>query len=189
MTFKNSDLRYGLVSKFLHWAIFLLILNQFVAAAAMMNTPEGETTAGFTQGTLYEWHKSMGLVILLLALVRVFWRRTTPLPEWAPNLVSGEKRAIHWTERLLYFCMLFMPVTGFVFVMAGNYGVKFLDRWRLPNPIGAHETLAAIAEWSHWYGVWLLGAALLMHWGIGIRHHWTHRDRYLHRMLPFTHQR
>jgi cytochrome b561 len=186
---KNSDCRYGSVSKFLHWTVFFLILNQFIAAAAMMNTPDGETTAGFTQGGLYEWHKSIGLVVLMLAIVRVIWRRTTPLPDWAPNLGDGEKRAIEWTERLLYLCMFLMPLSGFIFVMAGNYGVKFFGRWPLPNIVGAHDGLASVAEWSHWSGVWLLVAALLMHWGIAIRHQWIHRDRYVHRMLPFTHQR
>jgi len=71
---KNSAVRYGFVSKFLHWAIFLLILNQFVVAAAMLTTPDYETTAGFTQGTLYNWHKSIGLIVLALAVLRYIWQ-------------------------------------------------------------------------------------------------------------------
>ena len=89
---KNSPARYGFVTKALHWTVFVLILNQFVVAAMMLNTPQGQTTAGFTQGTLYNWHKSIGLVVLLVALARYIWRRTTPLPDWAPNLSDGEKR-------------------------------------------------------------------------------------------------
>ncbi len=59
-----SASRYGVVTKILHWTVFVLILNQFVATA-MRNTPEGETTAGFTQGALCQWHKSVGLVVLV----------------------------------------------------------------------------------------------------------------------------
>ena len=88
---QNTPTRYGLVSKALHWMVFLLILNQFVVAAAMMNTPQDETFAGFTPGGLYNWHKSIGLVALAAALLRFIWRASTPLPDWAPNVSDGEK--------------------------------------------------------------------------------------------------
>ena len=97
----NTDTRYGPVTKALHWLLFLLLLNQFVVAAVMLNTPDGGTTAGFTQGTLYEWHKSIGLVALAAAAVRYLWRRTTPLPDWAPNLTDAENTVIRFIERAL----------------------------------------------------------------------------------------
>jgi len=180
--------RYGRITKLLHWTVFVLMLNQFVVAAAMLNTPSDETTAGFSQGTLYNWHKSIGLVLLAVAVLRYFWRRTGTLPDWAPNLSPGEKRAIHWIERTLYVCMFVMPLSGFVFVMAGGYGVKFFSVWDLPNFIGKNPTAAGIAEWTHELFAGLLVVALAAHWGVGIRHQLLHRDRYLHRMLPFTHQ-
>jgi cytochrome b561 len=184
----NSDAHYGRVTKALHWTVFLLILNQFVVAAMMLTTPQDETTWGFSPGTLYNWHKSTGLVALALALLRYIWRQAATLPDWAPNLSVGEKRAIHWIERTLYVCMFLMPISGFVFVMAGDYGVEFFGQWTLPNFIGKNATVAPIAEWTHTITACLLVATLFAHWGLGIRHQWVHRDRYLHRMLPFTHQ-
>jgi cytochrome b561 len=122
---KNSPARYGFVTKLLHWTLFLLILNQFVVAAAMLSTqPEG-TWAGFTPGGLYNWHKSIGLVALAAAIVRYIWRQRTPLPDWAPNLNDREKRAIHWIERP---CTLHVSDADqrYIFVMAvGGYGVLF----------------------------------------------------------------
>jgi len=186
---KNSATRYGWVTKSLHWALFLLILNQFVVAAAMLNTPAEETWGGFTPGGLYNWHKSIGLVALAAAMVRYLWRRGTPLPDWAPNLSDREKGVIHWIERTLYGCMFLMPLSGYVFVMAGGYGVLFFGLWNLPNPIGKDAGIARVAELTHITTACLLTAALFAHWGVGLRHHLIHRDRYLHRMLPFTHQR
>jgi cytochrome b561 len=186
---KNSPIRYGFVTKALHWTVFVLILNQFVVAAMMLNTPQGQTTAGFTQGTLYNWHKSIGLVVLLVALARYIWRKATPLPDWAPNLSDGEKRTLSWIEPTLYLCMFLMPVSGYVFVMTGGYGVNFFGVWHMPNLLGKHPVIAPIAEWTHKLTAVLLFVALLAHWTLGIRHHWVHRDRYLHRMLPFTHQK
>ena len=49
---RNSQTRYGVVTKIFHWTIFLIFLNQFIVAIAMINTPVGQTTAGFTQGAL-----------------------------------------------------------------------------------------------------------------------------------------
>ena len=73
--------------------------------------------------------------------------------------------------------------------MAGNFGVKFFGLWDLPNVIGENAGVAAVAEWTHIATACLLAVALFAHWGVGLRHHRIHRDRYLHRMLPFTHQR
>lgn len=185
----NTDTRYGPVTKTLHWVLFLLLLSQFAAATAMLNTPAGETTAGFTQGTLYEWHKSIGLVVLVAALFRYLWRRMTPLPDWAPNLTDVEKRAIHAVERALYACMFLMPVSGFLFVMAGGFGVLLFGRWQLPNIIGKHPVLASTAELTHEVAAVLLALTLFAHWAVILRHQKLHKDRYLHRMLPFTHQR
>ena len=46
----NTNARYGLVTKTLHWGVFLLMLNQFIVATAMFHTEPGETTFGYTQG-------------------------------------------------------------------------------------------------------------------------------------------
>ena len=185
----NTDARYGLVTKTLHWVVFLLLLNQFVVATAMLHTASDETTLGFTQGGLYEWHKSIGLVALAFAVLRYGWRKATPLPDWAPNLSPGEQRAIHQIERALYGCMFLMPLSGFVFVMAGGFGVKLFDVWALPNPIGEHSAVARVAQLTHESAATVLVLALLAHWGLIVRHQRLYKDRYVHRMLPFTHQR
>jgi cytochrome b561 len=188
MQLKNSRKRYGLITKFFHWTIFVLFLNQFIVAYAMLTTPQGDTTLGYTQGTLYNWHKSIGLIILGVALLRYTWRKTTPLPGWAPHLSDGEKRLIHWIERILYLCMFLMPLSGFVFVMTGGYGVHFFSRWHLPNFLGENATSALIAQWTHRLTAWAIVLTLFAHWGLGIRHQSVYKDRYLQRMLPFTHQ-
>jgi cytochrome b561 len=185
---KNSDARYGLVAKSLHWLVFLLILNQFSIAAAMLNVPQGETLAGFTAGTLYNWHKSIGLITFAVVIVRFVWRKATWLPEWAPNLSNAEKRAISWIEHTLYVAMFLMPISGFVFVMAGDYGVNFFSRWELPRFIAPNTTMAAVAQRTHHVTAILLAVGLLAHWAVVARHQGLHRDRYVHRMLPFTHQ-
>jgi cytochrome b561 len=185
---KNTDARYGLVAKSLHWLVFLLIVNQFAVATAMLNVPAGETLAGFSGGALYNWHKSIGLIAFVAAFLRLIWRKATDLPEWAPNLSLAERQAIAWIERVLYTSMFLMPLSGFVFVTAGDFGVNFFSRWEMPRFIEPNSTAAAIAQRTHEITAGLLAMGLLAHWILIARHQWTHADRYLQRMLPFTHQ-
>jgi cytochrome b561 len=182
----NSPTGFGAVSKFFHWAVFLLFVYEYVVANMMLRVKQGDTLLGFTQGTLYNWHKSIGLVLLLLALLRITWRKTVALPDWAPTLTPAERTMSEWTETVLYWCMFLMPVSGYLFVMAGGFGVKLFGMFDLPNPIGTHKTLASAARSVHVltsYGVVL---AVGLHFGSGLRHHVLERDGFLRRMLPFT---
>jgi cytochrome b561 len=185
---KNTDTRYGAVTKVLHWAVFAAFVNQFVVAWAMLHTEEWDTTLGFTRDGLYEWHKSIGLVVFVLACVRYLWRRTASLPDWAPNLSGAETRAIHLIERLLYGCMFLMPISGFVFVMTGGYPIRFLGVRDLPQLLPLHSGVSRVAQWTHAVTAALIGVTLVAHWLVVARHQLRHRDRYVHRMLPFTHQ-
>jgi cytochrome b561 len=185
----NTDSRYGTVTKLLHWAVFALLIHQFVLAALMLSTEEWETTAGFTQAALYEWHKSMGVVVFAVVLVRFVWRKATTLPAWAPNLSAGERRAIFVVERVLYACMFLMPLSGFLFVMAGNFPLNFFGFGEMPNIVGEHRLLSRAAEWTHYVIAFVLPLAFLAHLMIVFFHEQEHRDGYVRRMLPFTHQR
>ncbi|HCB14247.1 MAG TPA: cytochrome B, partial [Gammaproteobacteria bacterium] len=136
MPLKNSADRYGSVTRFLHWAVFVLFVCQYVGANIMTNLARDKTLFGLTQGDYYNWHKSIGLVLLGLALARLIWRKTTPLPDWAPVLSPAERVFSHWNEVRLYWCMFLLPLSGYLFVMAGGFGVKLFGLYDLPNPIG-----------------------------------------------------
>jgi cytochrome b561 len=153
----------------------------------MMNIERNETAlGGFSQGTLYNWHKSIGLIILLIVLLRFTWRKTTRLPNWAETLTKMEQTLVHWYERVLYAAMFVMPISGYLYVMAGGYGVHFLSRVHLPNPIPLSETVATAARWTHIATGWLILAALAIHVGLVLKHQLIQRDGLLRRMLPFT---
>lgn len=188
MQFFNSSTRYGVVTKVFHWTVFLLFLYQYVVANIMLRISQSETFLGFTQGVLYNWHKSIGLVVLLVVLLRLTWRRTTRLPDWAESLSEWEKNASHWIENTLYVAMFVMPISGYLFVMSGDYGVMLFGRIALPNPIGKIETMAEITRWLHIITGWVILITLVCHVGLGLKHQLINRDRFLNRMLPFTHQ-
>ena len=137
MALHNTSDGYGALTKSLHWLVVALFAFQFAAANIMLRLDDNATAMGMGQSTYYNWHKSIGLVALVVAVVRVLARRRGQLPDWAPTLSERERAFIHRAEQVLYAAMFVMPVSGFLYVMAGGYGVNLFGVWELPNPIGA----------------------------------------------------
>jgi cytochrome b561-like protein len=104
-------------------------------------------------------HVVLGLSIIVLALVRMSWRRTTPLPPWAEHLSAGERRLEGRLEKLLLALLVVVPATGLL-VAAG-------DDW-LPVHVTAQL---------------LFPAAIAAHAGLVPKHTVVRRNRHLARML------
>jgi cytochrome b561 len=110
--------------------------------------------------TLPEWHVLLGLAIIALGLVRLLWRRTTPLPPWAPGLGPAGRRIEAGVEKVLLALLLAVPGTGLLLALGE-------DDW-LPLHIAAHVAL---------FG------ALGVHVGLVLWHTVVRRERHLARML------
>ncbi|WP_439580473.1 cytochrome b [Elioraea sp.] len=175
---------YGSVTKTLHWVVVALFAAQYASALTMTRMGDGVRAAGLSRDDLYNWHKTLGLVALAVAIGRLAARHVGELPEWAPSLSPAERHFVHRAEQVLYAAMLIMPVSGFVYVMAGDYGVAFAGVVELANPIGRSETLAAVARVVHIGAAIVLAAALAGHVGLVLRHTLVRRDGLVWRMLP-----
>ena len=185
MALLNGATRFGAVSKFFHWAVFLLFVNQYVTGVLMMRMQRGHQVLGFAQGDYYTWHKSVGLVVLALVLLRITWRKTTRLPDWPATLLPWEQSCMKWTERVLYLCMLVMPISGYVFTLAGGYNFKLFGLVALPQLIAKNATVATAAEFAHAATAYVIIAAVSLHLGLAMKRHLVEKDGFLHRMLPF----
>jgi cytochrome b561 len=110
--------------------------------------------------SLPELHVLLGLSLLLLAAVRILWRRTTPLPPWAEHLSAGERRLEGLLEKVLLALLVVVPASGLLLVAAG-------DDW-LPVHVAAQISfLVAIAA----------------HVALVLSHTVVRRNRHLARML------
>lgn len=184
MALSNSSERYGTFTKLFHWLIVCLFAWQYVSGKIMLGMERGTQLAGLDQNAYFNWHKSIGLVALAIAILRIINRSMGQLPAWAPTLGSGEKIYIHWAEKLLYLAMFVMPISGYLYVMAGGYGVLLFAEWKLPNPIGEHDWLEFSARWVHFVSSYVLAAVVLGHVLLVLRHQLFVRDGLLSRMLP-----
>ena len=116
--------------------------------------------AGAEGLSLPELHIGLGLLIILLAVVRTLWRRSTPLPPWAEHLSAGERRLAALLEKLLLALLFVVPATGLLLVVAG-------DDWVFVHVAAQIAFLATIAG----------------HVGLVLRHTVLRRNRHLARML------
>ena len=65
-------------------------------------------------------HVLLGVTILILAVVRLSWRRRSSLPPWAEGLSALERTIAHWTERTLYLLLFVIPLTGLWLVLVSD---------------------------------------------------------------------
>ncbi len=184
MALLNTHDAYGGLTKTFHWITVGLFAFQLLSALIMLRLDDDGTVIGVGRDSWYNWHKSLGLVALLVAIGRLWARRAGELPAWAPTLTETEKRLVHRAEQLLYIAMFLMPLSGFVFTMAAGYGVQFAGLFALPNPIGRSELLGEAARILHVGCAIALGLALTAHLGVVLRHTLLLRDGLLRRMLP-----
>jgi cytochrome b561 len=184
MSLVNTKDGYGALTKIFHWTIVALFAFQFAAAHIMLRIGPEQTALGIGQATYYNWHKSIGLFALAVAVLRLLARKCGRMPDWAPTLGARERSFVHRSEQALYAVMFAMPVSGYLYVMAGGYGVSLFGVVELANPIGENASLATVARWTHIACGYLLLLALVGHVGLVLRHQLLLKDRLLDRMLP-----
>ena len=180
MNLKNTADRWGSVSQLLHWTIAVLILGIGVVGLLM-----GELPRSPKYFWVYTMHKSLGLTVLALVLVRIGWR----LYAGAPAPVAGTPR---WQVRLssaihgaLYLLILAMPMSGWLYDSAsGLRPLRWFGQVQVPKLAAPDEALAASAHGTHQWLFWLLVALVIGHAGAALYHHFIQRDSTLARMLP-----
>ena len=169
---------YTATAKVLHWAMALLVFGML--ASGLIMEEMGFSPLKFQ---IIQTHKSIGLVVLMLLVMRLSWRLTHPAPMLPEGLPQWQKMAAHGTHALLYALMLFMPVSGWLMSDAAGYHPTLFG---LPVPLMLAEPNR---EWArflgdvHEWGGNLLIALLVMHIGAALMHAWR-KDGLMGRMLP-----
>jgi cytochrome b561 len=179
MGLRNTTRVWGSVAKSFHWIIAALIFTQF----ALGWTAE-EWHRSPTKVDLFVWHKSIGILILTLVVLRVIWRLTGRVPELPPDMSPLERRLAAASHALLYVVILAMPLSGWVINSAANFPLKLFWLVPLPDITAPSKDLQELAENVHLTLFWTLAALLTLHVAAAFRHHFVKHDDVLLRMLP-----
>lgn len=181
----NTRETYGLVAQVLHWVTAALILTLLPLGLYMDGLPQGTAEAVLEKSWWYSLHKTLGVLLFLVALVRVGWALSQPHPRplnAARKLESLAAQSVHW---MLYGAILCMPLTGWLHHSASEgfapiWWPFFQDLPLVPK----NPQLAEVFGTAHFFTGILLGLALALHVAGALKHAVIDRDATLRRMLP-----
>ena len=171
---------YGRVAKALHWLVVVALAAQFAVGYLLDVGGQGrgrgrgrgsgpgrgrgrggeDLLAAIGEDAVLTVHVVLGATILVLAVVRLLWRRRVGLPPWAPTLSAVERRVEHRVEQVLYVVLFAIPLTGFAVVATDGDAIGL--------HIGTHVVFFV---------------AFAVHVGLVLKHQLLHRDQLLRRML------
>ncbi|WP_282604216.1 cytochrome b/b6 domain-containing protein [Pelagibius sp. Alg239-R121] len=181
----NTRETYGLVAQLLHWVTAGLILTLLPLGLYMEGLPQGSAEAVLQKSWWYSLHKTLGVLLFLVALVRVAWALVQPHPRplnAERTLESLAAQSVHW---MLYGAILCMPLTGWLHHSASEgfapiWWPFFQDLPLVPK----NPQLAGIFGTAHVFTGILLGLALALHVAGALKHAVIDRDSTLRRMIP-----
>lgn len=177
MSIRNTNFRYGSVSRFFHWAIFLLVFCMLIVGYF------AEDISKPLRGGVINIHKLIGLLILALMVLRALWACTNvkPLP------VAGTLFWQRWAERAvhysLYAVLFIIPISGWVMTVAKGHP-PMLGSIAFNLPIAENRPLSELGFTIHSWVAALLIGLVCIHLFAALYHHYLKNDDVLKRMLP-----
>lgn len=172
--------RYTRTAIGLHWLIAILVLAMIGFGWWMQTIPKSPPGL---RAEAFNLHKSIGMSVLLLMLLRVFWRAINPPPGFPP-MPRWQARAARAVHLLLYLCLIVQPLSGYLGSAYSGYPVKFfgltLPAWA-PRDAAVKDAMSVV----HLANSWVLVAALLLHLGGSFKHAFIDRDGSFRRMWPW----
>ncbi len=179
MTLKNVE-RWGAVSQTFHWLIVLLILAIATVGLVMVDLPK--TPKYFW---VYTLHKSLGITVLILAVLRLGWRLYAGAPPAVPGTPRWQERVASVTHWLLYALIFAMPLSGWLYDSSSGlrpfrwFGLFLVPKLSPPNP-----SLRELSHDTHETLFWVLVCLVALHAVAALHHHLVQNDATLVRMLP-----
>jgi len=171
----NSRTQFALLSRILHWLMAAMLLAMLFIGVAMV------ASLG-DYHRLVAIHRPLGIMILILAVIRLVNRKFTTLPPFLPTMSQRERWFATMSERVLYALMLALPLVGWGMLSAGHYPIVMFGSAHLPPILPANPTLFAVLRKTHTVLAYLLFITFLAHLGTVLFHTLIIRDRILNRM-------
>jgi cytochrome b561 len=166
----NTPIRFSLALRALHWLMALMILTMLFVGVGMMST------ASDARRWLYELHKPLGILILLLAAIRLIVRLVTKAPPLPADMPAIQKLAAHASHVLLYVLMFALPLIGWAMLSAGGYPISLFGSIHLPPIVSQSAPLYALLHAVHVTLALLLFGVVLAHLGAALLHGLIRRD-------------
>lgn len=177
---KSDVNHWGSLAKFFHWATVVLILVQGTIGLVMVELPKRPSAI-----PVYSFHKSLGMTILAVAVLRLLWRAFDPRPAPPAGMPAWQTLAARYGHALLYVLVFAVPLSGWWFdSTTGLRPLYWFGLFHIPPLGGADPTYKNFAAETHESLFWLLMLVAAGHAVAAIWHQWIDRDDVLRRMWP-----
>ncbi|MBP2170920.1 cytochrome b561 [Erwinia toletana] len=179
MPFRNTPTRFGWLSITLHWLVALAVYGMFALGLWMV-------TLGYYDNWYHqapELHKSIGMVLFAVMILRLIWRFVSPPPKPLSSysrLVRISAIAAHLLLYLLLFAILF---TGYLISTAEGKPIEVFGLIAVPATFAGNAQQADLAGDIHLYLAWSVVIISVLHGLAALKHHFIDRDITLKRML------
>lgn len=176
---KGEMLSYTKGSKVLHWLIAVVVILMLAVSFFLDDLPKAYAPLAFTV------HKSFGLSILALVLLRLFWLHYAGRPTLPKSVPAWERFLAKLVQYGLYVCLLLQPICGWIMSMAANRVPRFFGMFPLPLPgIPEDKNLAHFMANCHTVIAYVLISLIIVHIAAALKHHYIDKDGVLRSMLP-----
>ena len=176
----TDTVSYDPTLRMIHWITALLFIAAMLIGLYCGLQPPGTSP----RRELLELHKSLGITILALAILRLVVRAATTVPpepgSFGP-MVRLASKLNHWT---LYIILFAMPVTGYLFSSAGGYSLKYFGTFSWPRLFAGRREVAHAGELAHETLAYVVYAAVALHIAATLWHVLIKKDETLARMWP-----
>ena len=170
---------YSGFAKLLHWIIAACVLFIIPAGITMDNLPDGDL-----KNALYTLHRSTGVLVLVLMVIRLAYRLINGVPAPEPTLTSWQRIVSHVVHLSLYALLIAQPIIGWVATSAYGAQISVFGLFTLPAIVGKDEALSKPLFVVHELIGFVVAGLLIMHIGAALYHYFIQRDGVLQRMLP-----
>lgn len=178
MRLGNRPDGFGPVTRLLHWGMAAGILGMLAFGLTLVRMKMSLATVW-----LFGLHKSVGLTLLALALLRLVWHRISPPPGPLGGVPPAQLALARWAHRVLYALMLAVPLSGWAGSAATGIDVVLFNTWTLPPILPPSEAAAKALLLLHHWLTWALMAVLVLHVAGALKRSVIGRDGTLRRMV------
>ena len=186
---RNHTQHYNGIAICLHWVVAILILVMLAVGTYMVELDESDPI----RYSLTQWHKSFGVIALLLITLRIVWRLTHSPPALPDHLRPWEKRVAAVAHVLLYLLILAIPISGWIFVSSSPLDLPTVLFNRIPWPhlppfdkLPEKDHISQLFGEIHALAGYALMLLLVAHIGAALRHRFVLHDGVMERMTPKT---
>ena len=172
--------RYTKVAIVLHWLIGLCIIGELALGLWMVELPKSPPGI---RAEYFNLHKSIGLVLIALIAIRIYWRATHTPPALPATIVAWQVKLSKAAHHLLYVLMVLVPVTGVLGSIYSKYPIKFFGT-PLPRLSEPDAVLKELFSDTHVFLTKIMIAILVLHIVAALKHRFIDKDGIFQRMSP-----